>query len=147
MPTLPFTKLQNSITELVNSYREAYRHTMLSELPEMTFRQFIYLEAIIRMDNPTYGEVAERFKVTKPAVSAIVTKLIRLGYLERVQSGEDRRVYHLSASEQGKNILAVETKTAAEYGMSAAACLTQEEQEQFVRIVAKIIASSKPDCR
>ncbi|MBP2638920.1 MAG: transcriptional regulator, MarR family [Firmicutes bacterium] len=141
MTSTSFSKLKDSITELVQTYREAYRMNMLAELPDMTFRQFVYLDTIVRMNNPTYGEVAEKFKVTKPAVTAIVNKLIALGYLERVQSLEDRRIHHLWVNEKGKKLTEVETNTATKYVMSMEACLTKEEQKQFVLIVSKIIAN------
>ena len=131
-------QLKNSLTELVNSYRKAYRGTIVNELPEMTFRQFVYLDAIVKMDYPTYGEVAEKFKVTKPAVTAIVNRLIGLGYLKRVQSQEDRRIYHLLPSAEGEKILTIESAAMAEYAMDMEACLTGPEQEQFVCIVKKI---------
>lgn len=134
-------KLKQAITELVRTYREAYRLSMLRELPDMTFRQFVYLDAILKMNNPTYTEVAKEFNVTKPAVTAIVNKLIGLGYLKRIQSQEDRRIYYLMVSDKGKQVLEVENKTAAEYVLSVESCLTQNEQQQFITIVEKIIAN------
>lgn len=136
-------KITAVLTELVNTYRETYRQAMLTELPDMTFRQFVYLDAIVRMDNPTYGEVAAKFKVTKPAVTAIVNKLIGLGYLERLQSQTDLRIHHLVVCEKARAILEVENSTAMGWVTAMKECLTEEEAEQFVAIAAKIIASKK----
>lgn len=136
-------KIGEVLRDLVGIYRETYRQAMLSELPDMTFRQFVYLDAIVRMHSPTYGEVAARFRVTKPAVTAIVNKLIGLGYLERLQSREDRRIHHLVVSEKAKAILAIENATAMGWVAAMKDCLTEEEQDRFVAIAGKIIAGMK----
>lgn len=141
-----FQKLREAFLKMLKSYRETYRGAILDELelPEMTFKQFVYLDAIIKMNNPSYSDLAKKFQVTKPAVTATVNKLISLGYLERVQSREDRRVYHIIISEKGKRMLAIEDSAVTDYVKHMESCLSQYEAEQYIAIVEKFITNFTP---
>jgi DNA-binding MarR family transcriptional regulator len=141
-----FSKLREVFIGVVKTYRETYRGAILTELelPDMTFKQFVYLDIIVKMNNPTYGELARKFKVTKPAVTAIVNKLIDLEYLKRVQSHEDRRVYHIVISDKAEKMLEIEYNAATEYVKHMESCLTKEELEQYITIAEKTIANYVP---
>ena len=47
---------------------------------EITMPQMLYLETISRLEQPTFGDIAEHLGVTRPSVSAIVKKLIKMEY-------------------------------------------------------------------
>lgn len=68
---------------------------------EITMNQMHYLEIIGLMENPTFGELADRLNVTRPSVSTIVKILIKAGYLNKNQSEQDGRVYYLHLTEKG----------------------------------------------
>ena len=74
----------------------------LEGFSDITVNQMHYLETIGELDRPTFGDLAEKLDVTPPSVSAIVKKLIKAGYLEKVQSQEDGRVYFLHPTEKGR---------------------------------------------
>lgn len=69
---------------------------------EITMHQMLYLETIGRLNEPTFGELADQLGVTRPSVSGLIKKLIKLGYVEKTQSPEDGRVYNLKLSETGQ---------------------------------------------
>ena len=69
---------------------------------DITMNQMRYLEAIARLGEPTFGELAEALSVTRPSVSSIVKKLIQQGYLEKVQSRQDGRIFFIHLTETGK---------------------------------------------
>ena len=78
---------------------EAFEQEGFSDL---SMRQMLYLETIAQMENPTFSEVAEKLAVTKPSVTAIIKKLIRMGYVQKVQSLDDLRVYHIVLTQKGE---------------------------------------------
>jgi DNA-binding MarR family transcriptional regulator len=73
----------------------------LEGFSDITMNQMHYLETIGELDRPTFGDLAEKLGVTPPSVSGIVKKLIRAGYLKKVQSQEDGRVYFLHLTDKG----------------------------------------------
>jgi DNA-binding MarR family transcriptional regulator len=133
-----FIKLREVIFEVAQSYREA---NSMPDLPNLTVKQYCYLDVISRMNNPTYSKIAEKFKVTKPAVTSIVNRLINLGYLERVQSEKDRRVYYIWVSDKGKELIEINNNAANAYASYVEGCLTKDELENYAQILEKIIAN------
>jgi DNA-binding MarR family transcriptional regulator len=69
---------------------------------DITMNQMLYLETISRLGEPTFGDLADQLGVTPPSVSVIIKKLIETGYIRKIQSDLDRRVYHLHLTEKGK---------------------------------------------
>lgn len=68
---------------------------------DITMNQMQYLETIAALDEPSFGDLAERLGVTPPSVSTIVKKLISSGYLTKSRSEEDGRVYYLHLTQKG----------------------------------------------
>lgn len=74
----------------------------LEGFSDITMNQMLYLETVARLGQPTFGDIAEDLGVTRPSVSSIVKKLIKMGYLAKVQSDQDGRVYFIHLTEKGK---------------------------------------------
>lgn len=137
--TLPdlYIKLSKIMMEISQAYREA---NLGPDLPNLTFKQYYYLDNIYRMDNPTYSEIAEKLRVTKPAVTSIVNKLIEMGYLERVQSATDRRNYHITVSQKGKRLAEINDQSAYAYAKYVEDCLANSELQEYTCLLEKIVA-------
>jgi DNA-binding MarR family transcriptional regulator len=70
-----------------------------------TARQIVYIDTINRLGHPTLGEIAKTLKLSKPSVTAIVDKLTDKGYIEKCQSDEDRRTFHVHLAAKGKKLV------------------------------------------
>ena len=66
---------------------------------------YYYLIVINNMENPNFGDVASALHLTKPAVSALIKRLLHHELIEKVQSNEDKRVFYLSITQKGKEII------------------------------------------
>jgi DNA-binding MarR family transcriptional regulator len=75
------------------------------EKKQFNITDYYYLTTIYNMDNPNLGEVAEKLKLTKPAISALVKRLIKNELIEKIQSNEDGRIYYLKITEKGIKII------------------------------------------
>lgn len=75
------------------------------EKTQFNITDYYYLTTIYNMDNPNLGEVAEKLKVTKPAISALVKRMIKNELIEKIQSNEDGRIYYLKVTEKGIKII------------------------------------------
>ena len=65
------------------------------------------LEVIKMLDNPTVGRFAEFLNISQSNATYKVNNLIKKGYLERQNSSNDRREYHLVLSEKYYNYMAL----------------------------------------
>ena len=76
-----------------------------------TARQIEYIDTINMLGNPNLGEIAKALKLSKPSVTAIVDKLASKGYIDKFQSDEDRRSFHVHLSTKGKNLVKMHGET------------------------------------
>ncbi len=76
-----------------------------------TARQLEYIDVIDRLGNPNLGEIAKALKLSKPSVTAIVEKLSSRGYIQKFQSDEDRRSFHVHLSAKGKKLVELHKET------------------------------------
>ncbi|MGE5627338.1 MAG: MarR family transcriptional regulator, partial [Solirubrobacterales bacterium] len=76
-----------------------------SEVKKFSSQDYYYLTTIYYMNNPNFSEVAEKLNLTKPAISVIAAKLSKMGLLEKIQSKEDKRVYHMAVTKKGRRIV------------------------------------------
>ena len=102
---------------------------------DLSMRQLLYLETVARLGQPTFSELAEALEVTKPSVTVLVQKLIRMGYIQKTQSQEDRRVYHLSLAGKGKRF----TEMHANVHRLMAARLTERLDPEQTRQLAELL--------
>lgn len=75
------------------------------EKKQFNITDYYYLTTIYNMDNPNLGEVAEKLKLTKPAISALVKRLIKNDLIEKIKSDEDGRIYYLKVTKKGIKII------------------------------------------
>ena len=75
------------------------------EKKQFNITDYYYLTTIYNMDNPNLGEVAEKLKRTKPAISALVKRLTKQELIEKIQSNEDGRIYYIKVTERGRKII------------------------------------------
>lgn len=73
-------------------------------MSELQLNQLHYLKIIDRTVDISFGEFAEILKVTKPSVTEIVNKLIKLDVVEKAQCTRDKRKYYIKLTEKGRNI-------------------------------------------
>ena len=58
------------------------------------------MEMIYALDNPTVAEFANLANISSPNAAYKVNSLVKKGYLKKVQSKDDKREYHLQATEK-----------------------------------------------
>ncbi len=75
------------------------------EVNKFSNNDYYYLLVIHSLQKPNFSQIAEKLSLTKPAVSAIIRKLISMGLVEKQQSIEDKRVYYVELTTKGRGIL------------------------------------------
>ena len=139
--------MEELIVHYINIVSDSMRRSMQkfkeeagdSELFNLTITQLHYFHAIHEMDGPTFTELAERFNVQKSTVTTAVNRLVQHNYAYKVQSEDDRRIYHIYLSEQGKQLLEVEHQGYYNFACKMTKCLTDSEKELFTQLLNKAI--------
>jgi DNA-binding MarR family transcriptional regulator len=110
-----------------------------SGLAKLTIHQLQYIEAIGTLGIPTISEVADKLAITKASVTNGINKLISLGYVVKSQSSQDRRVYHVSLTEAGTQIIQAKYRALQDYGEFIRSALSEEEVRQFESILHRLV--------
>lgn len=109
-----------------------------SGFAKLTIHQLQYIDAIGALGQPTFTELAEKLHITKASVTNGVNKLIGLGYADKNQSSEDKRVYHVSLTAAGAQIVDAKYRALHDYGEFIRLALSAEEARQFELTLAKL---------
>ena len=106
---------------------------------ELSMRQVSYMDTIARLGHPSFGELAEALGVTRPSVTALVGKLIRNGYVQKVQDGEDRRSFHILLTQKGQQFTQIHQKMHQRVVQALTDRLDEEEIEQLAALLNKAV--------
>ena len=106
---------------------------------KLSVHQLQYLDAINDLENPTLTELAKKLHITKASVTVGVNKLIKMGFVSKTQSKEDKRVFHVSLKESGRQFAAAKYQALQDYEKFIKSALSKEEAKQFEAILTKLV--------
>ncbi len=105
-----------------------------------TARQLEYIDVIGRLGNPNLGEIAKALKLSKPSVTAIVERLSDRGFLQKYQSDEDRRSFHVHLSAKGKKIVEMHNETHKQIAELFIRNLDSKDLKTLVTLLNKVVS-------
>ena len=126
------------ITELIGALEADFIKKYQEE--GFTARQIVYIDTINTLSNPNLGEIAKALKLSKPSVTAIVDKLASKGYIQKFQSDEDRRSFHVHLSTKGKNLVRMHGETHNKIADMLQNNLDSKDLKTLVRILNKVVS-------
>ena len=86
-------------------------------------------------------EIREHVKVPQTTLSSIVSKLEKLGFIRRVINRRDMRSYSIMVTEKGREVIDEHERSDVEQAEKVLNMLDEEEREDFVKILQKIISN------
>jgi DNA-binding MarR family transcriptional regulator len=132
--------MEEVLIEFINTLDTSFKKLQKGEsVSQLTISQFQYIDAIHQLQQPTITEVAEKLTITKASVTAGINKLIQKGYVIKIQSHEDKRVFRVSLTETGKQLIEAKYLALKEYGDFITAALTEDEAREFKAIMIKLV--------
>ena len=118
-------------------------NTLFSEEEAAKFsnNDYYYLMIIESLGQANFTEIAETLQVTKPAVSAIIKKLSRLGLVEKIQSEVDKRISYVQITPKGKSILEGDVKIYSSIVDLIRNIVKNKEEYEIIERVIKELAN------
>ena len=90
------------------------------------------------------NEIARMQQCALSSASALVDRVIRLGFAERRSDPEDRRIIHIVPTRLGLDMLARFDSARKAVALEALAPLSDEDLERLVVLMSKIVDSPEP---
>jgi DNA-binding MarR family transcriptional regulator len=126
------------LTKLIGDWEMQFMQQYTGE--GFTIRQIEYIDVIGTLGNPNLGEIAKALKLSKPSVTAIVEKLAAKGYIQKFQSDEDRRSFHVHLSVRGKKLVEMHDETHHKIADLFRSNLNEKDLKALVALLNKVVS-------
>ena len=144
-----FVMLEQTLTDIytkfkVHFYQEVFKRINIRETSLSTVEVFC-VETIYALNNPTVNEFANFIRVSSPNATYKINSLVKKGYIEKVQSEEDKREYHLGVTQKYFDYYNLSQDYVAKVARRAEEHFTPEELEQFDVVLREITDKLMPE--
>jgi DNA-binding MarR family transcriptional regulator len=114
--------------------------TIFSEcgLSDMTVKQIAYLKVIDEQGDVTFSRLAEITKNSKPTITEMVNKFVRMDWVYREPCREDGRILYIRLTDKGKKIAQAEQAALRRVIERMINSLDEHEQELLIEILKKV---------
>lgn len=107
-------------------------------MSKLQLNQLHYLKIIDRTVDITFGKFAEILKITKPSVTEIVNKLMKLDCVEKKRCHMDKRIFYIKLTEKGRNITRLQYLAEQRVVDIIYNVFDDEEIDMFVKLIKKL---------
>ncbi|MCR3760498.1 MarR family winged helix-turn-helix transcriptional regulator [Clostridium felsineum] len=114
-----------------------------AEISNFNINDYYYLTMIYELKNPKMSEVAEKLKLTKPAISALVKRLSKNELITKVQSEKDKRIYYLKLTGKALEIIEGDNRIYEQIFNTLVGKLDNSEIEKLDSLLEEIIKNIK----
>lgn len=128
--------IAKAIREFYKTLKSEFNTTMESE--GFTNGEFLLLKSIALFEHRKISEIAKELCVTMPYLTSLADKMVKKGYLERIQSKEDRRIITIRLTPSGKKIYTKLDKIVHKYLENKFDKLSTKELETFEKLLQKV---------
>lgn len=115
-----------------------YQKIPKEEFSRLSTSDKVYLEAIKNLNNPKISELATKMGYTKTAVTTMVQKLEKNGYIKKIKSKDDKREINVELTDKGRYIFELKDEVYEYTIKRIKEVLTPQELETFKNILEKI---------
>jgi DNA-binding MarR family transcriptional regulator len=107
-------------------------------LSDMTVRQIAYLKAIDEEGQVTFSRLAEISRTTKPTVTEMINKCVRMECVYREPCPDDGRMQYIRLTSRGKMIAQAEQATLRRVVERMMNSLDEPEMDLLIGILKKV---------
>ncbi|MDD5495989.1 MAG: MarR family transcriptional regulator [Candidatus Omnitrophica bacterium] len=138
--SLPLPEFADKVTELMHVIikksfrnRSANFHNLKITFPQMLVMNLVYKEGESNMT-----DLAHLLNVTTAAITGMIDRLVRDGYVTRVREPKDRRVVKVKLTTRGNNLLAKLNEHRRQSTIDIFSKISQEERDGYIKILQHI---------
>ena len=139
----------NELRKMYNKFRLHFYMQILSNFENreatLTTVESFSVEAIIILGRPTVAEFARMMNISSPNAAYRVNALKRKGYINKVQSEEDARVFYLEPTERALDYFRINTSYLDTVLDRAKDRFSKEDYEQFANYLHIINEELMPE--
>jgi DNA-binding MarR family transcriptional regulator len=147
---------RDELADALFGYIGGLKRRLMAQVPDelkgeygaVTWHQVGALEqlrsAMSTSSGATMNEIARMQQCALSSASALVDRMIRLGFAERRSDPEDRRIIHIAPTPLGEEMLERFDEARKAVALEALAPLTDEDLEALVGLMSKVVDWPEP---
>jgi DNA-binding MarR family transcriptional regulator len=128
----------------IHFYQEIFKMTHAREM-SLTSTEVFCVEIIHALGSPTVNEFANFLQVSSPNAAYKVNSLMKKGYIEKIQSEEDKREYHLQVTQKYYDYFNMGQTYLTEVSQRAEEHFDADEIQKLDRILEEISDKLMPE--
>ncbi len=133
----------NVLISLISKIREKVNHLIISELAVHGVEGIVtshgdIIYALIQKPKMTMAEIAAKIGKDKSTVTALVDKLVKLGYVSKERGTEDTRIIYVTLTRKGLDLKPVFDEISQKVLDVFYADVSEKEKEGIFQILNKI---------
>lgn len=140
MAILSITEFADRVSEVMPAIMKEFLKSQAGGFHKMkiTLPQFAIMDILDREKEANMTDLAKAMSVTTSAMTGVVDRLVRDGYVVRSHDIKDRRIIHIKLTSKGTKTVrtAIEDRKRATIKMFAV--ITPEEREKYLSILEHI---------
>ena len=108
-------------------------------ISEFTIKQIEYLKRFDGQEYVTISQLAKDLGLSKPSITEMVKRFIKLNCIKREQCHHDGRVYYLFLTEKGRRIARLDQLANEHFFRKVKQCLNDEDINVLIEILVKVV--------
>lgn len=142
--------LEKDIAFISNYFWKRSIDNINSTLPEsqansFNINDYYYLTEIYQLGKPKLGDLAVKLNLTKPAISAMVRRLEKNQFVEKIQSAEDKRIFYLQLTNKSLKIIEGDFELYSDLSKLMKSCFSEEQIEIISKSLEKVVVKLKEE--
>ena len=130
----------DKVTELMPVIMKGYVKHQVDEFDKLkiTMPQFFVLELVNRQGEAKMSDLAKFVNVTTAAMTGIVGRLFKNGYVLRTDEPEDRRIIKIKLTPKGAKLVKDMIQKRKDITIKMFGSIAQDEREEYLKILTHV---------
>lgn len=140
MSQLSLAEFADKISEVFPVVIKEFMKRQTNELcrGKITMPQFIILNFLERQGQSRMTDLAKFMGVTTAAMTGLIDRLVRDGYVERIEEPHDRRIIKVRATAKGSALVRKINLQKRQMIIDIFGRLTQRDREEYLRVIMRV---------
>lgn len=130
----------DKMNEIMPSLIREFSRRQANELykGKITLPQFLILDFLLKKDNSKMSDLAHFMKVTTAAMTGIVERLVKYGYVVRGYEPDDRRIIKIGLTSKGKTLVKRIDEQRRKMIINIFGRLSESDRQDYLRILMNV---------
>ncbi len=137
---ISLTEFADKLNEIMPQLAKEFFRKQFHELHKVkiTLPQLFILDFLLREGEAKMTDLSNFVRVTTAAMTGVVDRLVKYGYVQRVYDASDRRIIKIRPTAKGNELVKKINQQKRRMIIDTFGMISQQEREQYLKILLRI---------